>query len=267
MLRCIDHIVVVARDLSEASANYARAGFTVTPGGEHTAGTTHNALVSFADGTYFELIAFKEPDRPQEHRWWERLQRGEGLIDYALLSNGLDAEVTRVESSGLALRGPADGGRLRPDGQRLAWRSFFLGAGTGHTGLPFVIEDVTPRELRVPGGAAMQHPLGVTRVAGLTVLVWNAAATAGELSALLGTGGERAVGSGGEGTTYRFSIGRQWLEVIEPSSPSSTAGQRLARLGEGPYEVVLSGEGGAEPDTGGLLSGPLNGVRIRVALS
>jgi hypothetical protein len=132
--------------------------------------------------------------------------------------------------------------------------------------LPFVIQDVTPRELRVPGGAATRHVLGVTRVAGLTVLVADAAAAAGELAALLGSAGERVVGGGGEGTTYRFAIGRQWLEVIEPSRPSSAAGQRLARLGEGPYEVVLSGESGAEPDSGRLLSGPLNGAPIRVAL-
>src|SRR5258708_26686205 len=111
MLQMIDHIVILARDLADASANFARAGFTVTPGGEHTLGTTHNALVSFADGTYFELIAFKEPDRRQEHRWWERLERGEGLIDYALLSDGLDAEIGRVSQTALAVRGPAHGGR------------------------------------------------------------------------------------------------------------------------------------------------------------
>lgn len=72
------------RDLTRASADYQRAGFTVTPGGEHTSGGTHNALLAFADGTYFELIAFKEPDRPQAHRWWSRHARVEGLIDFAL---------------------------------------------------------------------------------------------------------------------------------------------------------------------------------------
>src|SRR5437660_936973 len=129
MLRSIDHIVILARDLAEASANYTRAGFTVTPGGEHLAGTTHNALVTFADGTYFELIAFKNPDQPQEHRWWDRLRRGEGLVDYALGSDSLDADAQRVGAAHLPIRGPADGGRVRPDGIRIAWRSFFLGSG------------------------------------------------------------------------------------------------------------------------------------------
>jgi hypothetical protein len=267
MLKMIDHIVVIARDVADASANYTRAGFTVTPGGEHTSGATHNALVCFGDGTYFELIAFKEPDQPQDHRWWERLQRGEGLIDYALLSDALDADAARVRQAGLEVRGPGDGGRLRPDGKRLVWRSFMLGAGAGGTGLPFVIEDVTPRELRVPGGAATKHANGATRVAGLTVLVADATAAASELTTLLGAEGQPVTGSGGEGKTYRFAIGRQWLEVIEPASAASAAGQRLARLGEGPYEVVLSGDAGAAPDSGQLLSGPLNGARIRLVLS
>jgi hypothetical protein len=267
MLKMIDHIVVVTRDLADASANYARAGFTVTPGGEHMSGATHNALVCFGDGTYFELIAFKEPDRPQEHRWWERLQWGEGLVDYALLSDGLDADADRVGQAGLTIRGPVDGGRLRPDGMRLVWRSFMLGAGAGSTALPFVIEDVTLRELRVPGGAATTHANGATRVAGLTVLVRDAAAAALEVTALLDAEGQPVTGSGGEGRTYRFAIGSQWLEVIEPANVASAADQRLARLGEGPYEVVLSGDAGAAPDTGQLLGGPLNGSRIRLALS
>src|SRR5579871_5065494 len=105
MLRYIDHIVVVVRDLASAVANYERAGFTVVPGGEHVGGATHNALVSFADGTYFELIAFKQADQPQEHRWWERLRKGEGLVDYALGSDDLNADADRIEHAGLAVRG------------------------------------------------------------------------------------------------------------------------------------------------------------------
>ena len=68
MLQNIDHIVIVVRDLARASADYARAGFTVTPGGEHTGGATHNALITFADGAYLELLAFKVPGKT-EHRW------------------------------------------------------------------------------------------------------------------------------------------------------------------------------------------------------
>lgn len=264
MLKQIDHIVVVARNLADAEANFRRAGFTVTPGGEHVGGMTHNALIAFGDGAYFELIAFHEPDVPQEHRWWERLARGEGLVDYALLSDNLNAEAARVRAAGLPMRGPADGGRLRPDGQELIWRSFFLGSGVGKTAMPFVIEDETPRTLRVPGGEAARHQLPVWRVAGLSLVVSDLAAASRDMQALLSAPPEPQ-DVPGLGSTVRFRLGDQWLELIQPTATENAAAQHLRRLGEGPYEVVLSGERGANPGEGALLSEPLNGARIRVA--
>ena len=148
MILQIDHIVIAGRGLAQMSRDYEQAGFTVTPGGEHVGGATHNALVSFADGAYFELLAFAEPDRPQVHKWWAKLANGEGTVDFALLSDGLDAEADRLRQAGVAVDGPRDGGRLRPDGQRIAWRTIMLADGA--TPLPFVIEDVTAHGLRVP---------------------------------------------------------------------------------------------------------------------
>lgn len=267
MLRSIDHIVVLVRDLARASADYERAGFTVTPGGEHAGGATHNALISFEDGAYFELIAFREPDRPQEHRWWPRVAQGEGLVDYALLSDGLAADAARARGRGLPLRDPVDGGRLRPDGQRIAWRSLMLGRGVGHAALPFVIEDVTPRELRVPGGPATAHRLPVARVAGVTIVAADLAAGAGALATLLGGDGAAARPAvEGAGAARRFQLGQHWIEVVEPADGGGALAEFLTTRGEGPYEVVLSGAGGAEPGDGELLPPErTHGARIRVA--
>ena len=49
MLRGIDHIVILVDDLDQAIQSYTEAGFTVIPGGEHTGGATHNALVAFRE--------------------------------------------------------------------------------------------------------------------------------------------------------------------------------------------------------------------------
>ncbi|MDQ6832492.1 MAG: VOC family protein, partial [Chloroflexota bacterium] len=157
MPKHLDHIVILVADLAHASADYAALGLTVTPGGEHTSGTTHNALVSFEDGTYFELIAFKEPGKAPGHRWDARRAQGEGLIDFALLSEDLTAESVVTQPSAVSPRGPIEMGRLRPDGARVDWRIIALSAT--QSALPFVIEDVTPRRLRVPDGAAMRHRL------------------------------------------------------------------------------------------------------------
>jgi len=267
MLRGIDHIVIVVRDLAQASADYERAGFTVTPGGEHTGGATHNALISFADGAYLELIAFKEPDRPQEHRWWSRLAQGEGLATYALGAEDVTAAAEAMRGRGLDVRGPNENGRLRPDGRRLAWRAISAAPDAGYPALPFVIEDVTPRELRVPGGAATQHRLPVRRLSGVTHLVADLDSAAGAATALLGVEG-RPAGSAvdGAGAATLFAFGEQWIELVQPGSTGGVLAERLSAAGEGPYEIVLGGERPAAPGGGELLPAELtHGARIRVA--
>jgi catechol 2,3-dioxygenase-like lactoylglutathione lyase family enzyme len=259
MLRGIDHIVIAVRDLAAASADYASLGFTVTPGGEHTGGATHNALISFADGSYFELIAFREPDRPQDHKWWERFAKGEGTVDFALLADDVANEAARLTAAGIAVEGPVDGGRQRPDGQLIAWRSLALSAAAAP--LPFVIEDVTPRELRVPPAPATEHPLGVTGVAGLTLLVTDLDRAAEFFAALLGTSGEAApFDVPGVLRAYRFNTDTYWLALAEPDPNAADLQRHIAERGPAPYEIVL----GTERDVVDPL--PINtahGARIR----
>ena len=265
MPKHLDHIVILVADLARASADYTALGFTVTPGGEHTSGATHNALVSFADGTYFELIAFKDRAKAPGHRWGARLAQGEGLIDFALLSDGLAAESIVRHPGVVPANGPIEMGRLRPDGQRIDWRIISLSAT--QSALPFVIEDVTPRSLRVPDGAAMRHRLPVTRVAGLTVVVKDLAATTAAYQALLGERGEETREAlAGAGAGRRFPIGKQWITLVQAANATSALGRHLATRGEGPYEVVLGGDGVAPPGSDALLSlTGTHGARIRIA--
>ncbi|MGH2557486.1 MAG: VOC family protein [Thermomicrobiales bacterium] len=261
MVRSIDHIVIAVRDLAQTSQDYRDAGFTVTPGGEHTGGATHNALISFGDGAYFELIAFKEPDRPQEHRWWSQLAAGEGLVDVALLSDGLAQESERLSGTGIEVNGPRDGGRIRPDGQQVAWKT--LGLPRTAVPLPFVIEDVTPRELRVPNGTATEHPLGVTRVVGLTIAVENLDESALAFAKLVGNNGITSQPEiEGVREARRFSLGDQWLELAQPDDSASDLRQHLAARGQGPYEIVLGGVDAASNDL--LPVSTTHGARIRV---
>jgi len=239
MVRQIDHVVIGVRDLAGASTDYEALGFTVTPGGEHTGGATHNALVSFRDGSYFELIAFTEPDQPQPHRWWSRVARGEGLVDFALLSGDLQRESARLHEAGVTSE-PRDGGRLRPDGQQIAWKSASL-VSEPVVQLPFVIEDVTARDLRVPNGAATVHALGVTGIAGISVLVEILDDSLPAFAALLESEGEEHVSSiDGVTAARRFWLGPHWLDVTQPIAGSALA-QHLVDRGEGPYEVALTG--------------------------
>src|SRR6266508_5916702 len=121
MIRAIDHLVILVEDLDAASADYTALGFTVTLGGTHADGATHNALVVFADDSYLELIAFRH--EAPEHHWWRHVAAGEGLIDFALLPTAIAEDAAAAQSRGLEMYGPYAGGRLRPDGLRVAWQN------------------------------------------------------------------------------------------------------------------------------------------------
>jgi hypothetical protein len=163
VIRGLDHVVLVVLDLDTAVAEHRKRGFTVTPGGEHAGGLTHNALVGFQDGSYLELIAFHDLAAARgKHSWAPVAERGGGWADFALRSDDLTQDVAALGD--LIARPPEDGGRTRPDGVAIAWRVARL-----RRPLPFLIEDVTARELRVPGGAAAKHQSGIARVAAVVV--------------------------------------------------------------------------------------------------
>lgn len=230
MIRAIDHIVILVDDLAEAVSDYEAMGFTVTPGGTHAGGTSHNALVSFADGSYLELIAFlrEEPG----HRWWRHRAAGEGLIDFALLPLETEGAVGAAQARGLHMQGPFDGGRERPDGARLQWQTAFADAPE----LPFLCGDVTPRDLRVPHGPAHHHHNGVIGIFRVTVAVSDLEVSAGRLSALLGHGPLIEPGR------RLFKLGAAYiaLQAPGPDLPESAAVEaRLAQRGEGIAALAL----------------------------
>jgi len=158
VLRQLDHVVFVFRELQSAIDDYRRRGFTVTPGGEHADRITHNALIPFADGTYLELVGFRDPSRSTTHRWWTVAAGGGGIADFALLSDDIAADTAALAD---LVKTPAkESGRITPDGVELKWRTAILKAP-----LPFIIEDLTPREFRVPSGAAADHANGAIGIA------------------------------------------------------------------------------------------------------
>lgn len=242
----IDHIVILAQRLDEAMRTYQELGFQVVAGGEHPGGT-HNALVAFQDGSYLELIAFQEPERPVPHRWYGFLASGGGLVDFALGADDVAAVVERARSSGLDYTGPVPGARRRPDGEELRWR---LGTPSPErTGeLPFVIDDVTPRELRVPGDELTRHANGVVGVRAIIVAVRDLGEAAQLYGKLFGvTPPAAAADQALEAQTVTFSVGSQRVVLAYPSGPASPIAARIQRQGDGPFEVVLAAEGRDAP--------------------
>jgi len=119
--------------------------------------------VGVEDGSYLELIAFHDLAAAHgRHSWAPVAERGGGWADFALLSNDLRQDVTALGD--LVAKPPEEGARTRPDGLGIAWRVARL-----QRPLPFLIEDLTARELRVPGGDAAKHANRTTGLAGIVL--------------------------------------------------------------------------------------------------
>ena len=227
MLTRLDHLVILVHDLARAVRDYGNLGFTVTPGGEHADGLTRNALIPFRDDSYLELVAFLDPDDPRDNVWGWRpfLSSGGGLIDCCAASDDLRADVRRLEELGFGVDGPADGGRRLPDGTEIRWRI----ARVRQDGrlLPFLIEDLTPRSLRVPDGSPATHPNGATGISRLEIVTPDAKSAARFFAALTGAGAS-------------LRLGVCELSLVAPEQDE--ARRRLDAAGPGPLAVELTAD-------------------------
>lgn len=242
----LDHLVILVDDLDQAVADYTQLGFQVTPGGTHADGLTRNALIVFRDGTYLELITFVDSDDTRENTWsWRQyLQQGGGLIDYCAASDDLAADVAALRAAGLDAADPVDGGRTRPDGVALRWRSSRIGQSDRE--LPFLIEDVTPRSLRVPSGDAAEHPNGAIGIEQLIVHVADLAATARQFAAMRNDTAESALERASEDIVV--ALGPHAVRLTErPDRPDARGG---------PAGIVLDrSAGNAQPIEAALTHG------------
>ncbi|MGA0593856.1 VOC family protein [Enterovirga sp. CN4-39] len=261
MSLALDHIVIAVADLDAAFNDYTKLGFTVIRGGEHANGITHNVLVVFQDGAYLELIGWKKPE--PGNRWSDIFHtHGEGFVDHALLPDDIAGIVSRAQSRGLDIADPIDGGRNRPDGQRLEWQT----ARSPKPDVPFLCGDVTPRAGRVQEGEVRVHPNGVTGVASLTIAVNDADVSAKRYAALLGGDvpkvEEGVVGDAPARTaSFRLANGTR-VTLASPVGAEGELAKALAERGEGPFAAVFAATGGAARELDPVLT---HGARLSIA--
>jgi catechol 2,3-dioxygenase-like lactoylglutathione lyase family enzyme len=256
----LDHVVILVGDLDRTHADYEALGFHVTTGGRHVGISTHNALVVFGDGTYLELLAPLDVEgaRLSSDPWLVRLERGEGLLTYAVRCAPLPS--APPEAPGLTWE-TAEEGRVRPDGVDLRWRHLLASAGGLLTPLPFFIEDLTPPELRIPPEEAGLHRLPVPGIARLRVAVADVQTTARQMGQLLGVEPQVASSPGAVRFILQAGETAQVVELVGPNCMPQAA-DHLARLGEGPCEIELAVVAGADQYGDRLLDGPTHGVRF-----
>jgi catechol 2,3-dioxygenase-like lactoylglutathione lyase family enzyme len=240
-----DHAVVIVPSLKRAVRSFERLGFRVVPGGR--TGPVHNALILFSDGTYIELttnrfsmarpvyralnaaglmgsVAAKRKD--MLHRFLPWIGARQGAIDWCIRVDDIRDAVCRLRDAGVEMVDETEFDRERPDGQVARW----LLAGPRDVRLPFLIEDLTPVEIRVPFRDLSTHPNGVTGIRRL-VLPHEAKAAF-----------ERALGR-----VLRAEPG----SMTDESAPlgSATVGtSRQEEIPKEPYRLELLRPGGNDED-------------------
>jgi catechol 2,3-dioxygenase-like lactoylglutathione lyase family enzyme len=222
----IDHVLIAVEDLDRAMETWRRLGFQVLRGGEHPQFGTHNALVPLADGAYFELLAIKDPTLidqfPVTKRLREVLACDNRLLGVALETDDLNGDVQAIRDRGLTMHKAPPGERVRPDGQRVGWRT----AHPEDSRVPFLIQDQTPREVRVP---APTEGIGQSlRVACLEMTAQNPGSLRQTYAKLLG-------GASGD---ERFPLKRGEIQV---ASVNSQDGIHSVVLGTGDLHSITRG--------------------------
>lgn len=181
-----DHLVVYVPNIAEASQQFSQLGFKVSYGGAHS--HTHSALIIFSDQTYIELLALRPgfkrtllltlarsglldaiAKRKTDMSWrlmrW--LNKSYGAIDWCLRTKDIDSLLESCRQNHYeVLKGEAFH-RTRPDGMTARW---LLGCIKDQE-VPFLIEDQTSIDIRVPVSETPQHPNGALRIDKLIIAV------------------------------------------------------------------------------------------------
>jgi hypothetical protein len=106
-----------------------------------------------------------------------------------------------------------------------------------------VIDDVTDRDLRVPGGAEAEHENKVTGIRRLIVTVRHHDEAITEYNAVFGSEPERGEHEDLGADTAIYTIGSHEVMLAYPTTPSSPLVQRIKRGGDGPFQVTLKAKG------------------------
>ena len=243
MITGFDHFIVLVNDLNAAIEAYRKLGFDARAGGEHPAFGSQNALVALADGAYLELVAFKDAALAAKTFWGAgvaKLRAGEGFGGYVLASNDLAGDAAQLKQCALNIGEPSAGSRVRLDGQRVTWHIALFDNSTVGV-LPFLIQDDTPRALRIE--PACEGIGSRARVKEVIVAVKDADAARDAYRALLGVEPTRVKNVEGDVQGYRFALTEGSIVLAQSTRRGNAMADQVARRGEGLYALTLEVEG------------------------
>lgn len=189
----IDHVVILVRDLDAAEATFSRLGFSPTPRGHHSIGTQNHCLMFGRD--YVELLAVEQP-HPVTQYFSQFLATSEGAAAIAFSSDDAHSAYSSLRMDGIDADAPVDFSRpvALPEGSRDArFRVVQMPVDATPGCRSFLCQHFTPDVVWRP--EYLQHPIGVTGIAGVSVVAEDARGAAQAYGRVLQAG----VGKGGDG--------------------------------------------------------------------
>jgi Glyoxalase-like domain len=234
----VDHASVCGSELEPLQQAFAEVGLKADYGGRHANGATQMALLGFEDGSYLELIAPQKPGVFEGSDWAKFMAANAGTCAWAVTVDDIGAEIARLKRSGIEGEGPFPGSRRRPDGTVLQWETARVGSGTPGATLPFLIQDKTPRSLRVQPSASVKG----AGLAGIAIVVLGVRHL-DEAIALF----RRTYGWPAPALEENREFGAELAHFLAtpvvlaaPLDQSSWLAERLERLGESPAALLLN---------------------------
>ncbi len=255
MIRGIDHIVIAGRDLDALAATFAALGFNVVGGGRHPIGS-YNRLIGLQDGAYIELLSFYE--HSPKHYWWDAVhEKGGGLIDFCAQTDDVRADYAVFAAEGVDMSPLVGLSRVRFDGYHLSWLNNEV-YGDYQGLIPFIIEDETPREERVP--KENRHDNLVTGIDRITLVARDLGKTRRIMDAALRREAETAHDAALKAHGIVYQVGPHRLEYLTPLGDSGPLNEHLAANAPVPWRIVFKTNGAARH------IGPVEAAGVRVEL-
>jgi hypothetical protein len=157
----LDHILLGCNDLDRGIAFIKEhTGVAAAPSGVHPGRGTCNALLSFGNRHYLEIIA-PDPAQNVTSPLVSKLKslNEPRLVGWAAHPPSLTELAKHLAAKGVVFSGPTDGSRQRPDGKLLRWQTLNLKDDKDGL-LPFFIQwgegSVHPSE-DAPRGCKLEH--------------------------------------------------------------------------------------------------------------
>src|SRR5438270_6523442 len=120
----IDHVLLGVNDLEKGIEELERiTGVRAVFGGAHPGRGTQNALIALGEHHYLEILAPNPEERGNQEAGELRGLTALTPIGWAVRAEDLTALRDSLKSQGVATEEIRPGGRNRPDGTRLSWKT------------------------------------------------------------------------------------------------------------------------------------------------